>query len=433
KSQILEDMAFLKSSLNEAHYNLYAYTSKEAFDKNYNLVKQSIKKDSFNLLEATSLFQKIISKANNGHTEIPFPGKSYGEYAYGGGTVFPLEIAFEDDKALVRKNWSNNERIKVGSEILSINGLAIQEILNKIYPLISAERIYFKNAKLELYSFPRFYWQVFGKQNEFKVEIKSGDRNNTHTIQAVDVIDGYEMKRNEIFHSTMTLKFYDHAAYLRPGGFGGDLEKYKHFIDSAFTEIKKHKSQNLIVDLRNHPGGDDAFGDYLVSYFADRPFKWTSKFTLKTSSLLKEHTRKSSDTTTVYAKEILAHNDGEVFEYKFEECQPQPREKRFTGKVYVLVNRQSYSQSTVTAAQIQDYGFGTIVGEETGEYPTLYASVYYYALPNTGVTVQISKGRIVRVNGSTKEEGLIPDILIKDHLLDENDEILDGLFKRLEE
>lgn len=33
---------------------------------------------------------------------------------------------------------------------------------------------------------------------------------------------------------------------------------------------------------------------------------------------------------------------------------------------------------------------------------------------------------MVRVNGSTKEEGVIPDIIIRDHLLDEKDEILEG-------
>jgi hypothetical protein len=44
----------------------------------------------------------------------------------------------------------------------------------------------------------------------------------------------------------------------------------------------------------------------------------------------------------------------------------------------------------------------------------------------------VSKGYMVRVNGSTKEEGVIPDIFIKDHLLDEEDEILDGLLERMD-
>ena len=93
----------------------------------------------------------------------------------------------------------------------------------------------------------------------------------------------------------------------------------------------------------------------------------------------------------------------------------------------MLVNRQSYSQSTVTAAQIQDYKFGTIAGEETGEYPSLYASIYQYTLPETGISVNVSKGYMVRVNGSTEERGVIPDIFIIDHLLDEKDEILEGI------
>ena len=43
----------------------------------------------------------------------------------------------------------------------------------------------------------------------------------------------------------------------------------------------------------------------------------------------------------------------------------------------------------------------------------------------------MSKGKMIRVNGSTKHEGVIPDIFIKDYLLDEDDEILEGILKRI--
>lgn len=432
KEQVLSDMAYLKTTLEAAHYNLYAHTPKNEFDRNYQQIKASIKKDSFNVLEATSLMQRIISKANNGHTEIPFPGTSYGAYAYNGGTLFPLEIAFEDGKTLVRKNWSDNNSIKVGSEVKAINGKSMEQILTKIYPLLSAERPYFKKAKIELYSFPRLYWQVFGQIDSFAVETVSEGKPSTYTFKAVDVIDGFEMKRNEVIESKMQLKFMGESAYLNPGGFGGEEANYQNFIDSCFTQIKAKKSKNLIIDLRNNPGGNDSFSDYLVSYIADRPFTWYSHFSLKTSEVLKEHTRKHFDTTKTYFKEILAHKNGTIYEPDLDYHQPQPIEKRFRGKVYVLMNRQSHSQSTVTAAQIQDYGFGTLVGEETGEFPTLYASRFQFQLPHTGITVYVSKGYSIRVNGSTKAEGVIPDIHIKDHLLDEEDEILNGLMARLE-
>ncbi len=196
-------------------------------------------------------------------------------------------------------------------------------------------------------------------------------------------------------------------------------------------EIKGEESKTLIIDLRNNGGGDNSFSDYLVSYIADKPFNWNANFTLKTSQILKDHVRKNYDTTDVYWQAVLTHKNGEIYDYTFEEYQPQPEEKRFLGKVYVLVNRQSHSQSAVTAAQIQDYEWGTIVGEETGDYPSLLASQFPYILPHTGIPVKVAKGFIVRVNGSTKEEGVIPDIFIKDHLLDEKDEILEGLLRKI--
>ena len=431
QKEVLEDIDFLYQSLIDAHYNINAYVGAEAFKKNYEDVKKAINKDSLSLLEATNWLQKVIAAANNGHTEIDFPGASYGKYAYSGGSVFPLEIAFENNKSLIRKNFSLNPNLKVGMEILSINGLSMKEILERIYDQVSAERNYFKNAKIEMYSFPRFYWQVFGKQDVFEVDIRSGDQLTTCTLSAVNLIEGFETKRKEVLNAQRKLSFFEKAAYLNPGDLSGDEKKYQKFIDSSFSQIKVRNTSNLIVDLRNNKGGNNSFSDYLVAYFADKPFKWASNFTLKTSKFLKEHTRKYSDTSQTYFKEILSHKNGESYAPDLDLEQPQEVSKRFTGKVYVLVNRQSHSQAAVTAAQIQDYGFGTIVGEETAEYPSLYASQFQYQLPNTGIPVKVSKGYIVRVNGSTKQEGVIPDIPIRDHLLDEKDEILDGLLARL--
>lgn len=431
KNEIIEDLDYLNNSLNDAHYNLYAYTSKEDFLKNYQNIKNSITKDSLSVLEATTIFQKVISVANNGHTEIDFPGDSYRAYAYSAGTIFPLEIAFENDKCLIRKNFSNNPDIKIGSEIISINGVLMADILAEIYRQVSAERTYFKNAKIELYSFPRYYWQVFGKQDDFEIEIQSNETVKRYSIEAVNLIEGYEMKRTEVLNAQMNLKFFKKAAYLNPGHFNGDETIYQRFIDSAFLKINERQSENLIIDLRNNNGGNNSFSDYLVSYFANSPFKWNSRLSIKSSKFLKEHTRKHSDTTDIYFKNILSYNNGEIYDVQSEDYQPQEVNKRFIGKVYVLVNRQSHSMSAVTAAQVQDSKFGTIVGEETGEYPTLYASQFQYALPNTGIIVKVAKGQIIRVNGSEKLEGVIPDIIIKDHLIDEEDEILKGLLKVL--
>lgn len=431
RNEIIEDLDYLYDSLEATHYDLYAYTSKEKFIENFQHIKNSIIKDSIGILEATGIFQKVITAVDNGHTEIDFPSASYRAYAYEGGTLFPLEIAFENDKSLIRKNFSSRQEIQLGSEIVRINGIAMKDILVKIYPHISAERAYFKHAKIEFYSFPRLYWQVFGSQESFEVEIKDQGTNKKYALKAIHLIDDFETKRTDVLNSHRAFKFFDSIAYVNPGPFSGDEVKYQKFIDSAFVAIKKQKSVKLIIDLRNNSGGNDSFSDYLVSYIANKPFGWHSRLSIKTSQLLKQQTRKYNDTTDPYFKKIISHKNGEVYDVHLDHYQPKEAHKRFHGKIYVLVNRQSHSQSTVTAAQIQDYKWGIIVGEETGEYPTLFASQFQFALPNTAVVVKVAKGQIVRVNGSEKQEGVIPDIPIRDHLLDEKDEILNGLLKRL--
>lgn len=434
QEDVLSDLEYLKSSLHQTHIDLFAYTSKEDFDKNYKKIKAEIKKDSLSLFEVTNLFQRVVSKVNNAHTTIGFPVQAYYQLIESDGTVFPLEVVMEENKVLVRINWSSNKNINHGDELISINGLPIQKVLEKIYPQIPAERLYFKNAQLESFSLPRLYWQVFPESKEYEIEIAHDGQIKNYKLNSIKAID-YESNRHDqdIMKNDWNYRPLSTSIdYLRPGKFSGDLEKYQKFIDSAFAEINKKNTSHLIIDLRNHPGGDDVFGDYLVSYFANKPFKWSSRFTLRTSEILKKHTRKNSDTTSAYAQSILNHKNGETFEYNWRAKDPKPNNQRYQGKVYVLVNRHSYSQSTVTSAQIQDYGFATIVGEETAEFPNLHASLFDYQLPKTGITVKVPKGKIERISGIENGKGLIPDIMIKEKLASDKDEILDELIYRLE-
>jgi hypothetical protein len=429
-TQVQEDLDFLYHSLRDAQFAPFTEVTEEDFKQKYNDLRSSVQQDSFTLLEATNLLQPLVSMLDNGHTNIGFPVTSYLEYAESGGTLFPVEIALENGKALVRRNLSKNRNIRIGSQVHAINGVPIEEILDKIYPHISAERPYLKNAKIEFFSFPRYYWQVFGEQEKFSVSLVQGEALITTWVSAIS-IDEFSSGRTEVFNARRNLDIRGNLAILNPGNLFGEAEIYQPFFDSVFQDLNSRKTEILVIDLRNNQGGDNSYSDYLLSYLADKPFTWNSSFTLKTSAFLKEHVRQHMDTTSRFWREALDRKNGEVYDYKFPAYEPQPASKRFRGDVYVLVNRQSHSQATVTAAQIQDYGFGTIVGEETGDFPSLTASVFNYYLPNTSIRVMVAKGAMVRVNGSKKKEGVIPDLLIRDHLLDEKDEIMEGLLRRL--
>jgi C-terminal processing protease CtpA/Prc len=280
------------------------------------------------------------------------------------------------------------------------------------------------------------YYQLFGTKEEWEIQIKSQDKKIRNVLlKSITVID-FETKRNgELVNPQRAFRYYGKVAYLNPGGFSSseaDGEAvFKQFIDSVFMDLKLSGRRDLIIDLRNNPGGHNAYSDYLIGYFATKPFKWYSEFTLKTSEILKAQIRLQSDTTDAYSKAILSNNDGITFNYEFESQSPVLSSKRFQGNVYVLVNRQTYSMAAVAASLIQDYKFGRIVGEETGDPPTLYASQFSYQLPRTGVTVKVPKGYIIRPNGDRSFNRLKPDVISNDHLLGGNDEILNRILKKM--
>ncbi|GGG03590.1 S41 family peptidase [Pontibacter amylolyticus] len=437
-TDVKADLAYAYETLQKAHFNLYAYVSKPDYDAAYQDLLQSIRKDSLSLLETTLLMQRLLAIGNVGHCEVDFPAGSYIAYATQGGTVFPLELAFEDGKAFVRKSYTPDSTIRAGDQLLQLNGKPIQRIQTAIHPYLSAERPYFKDAKLEFWSFPRYYWAVFGEQDSFKVKVKrAGGKRSTHTLQAMTVM-GYEASRGgEILKNERSFRYSDDVAYLHPGPFSSpepDGEaQFRAFVDSAFAAINANQAQYLILDLRNNAGGHNTFSDYLIAYFADKPFRWFSEFTVRTSEVLKTQTRKQYPDAIrdEYTRQILETPDDATFAYAQTMQQPMPEAQRFKGKVYVLVNRQSYSMAAVSGALIQDYGFGEIVGEETGDTPTLYAAQFSFQLPRTSVELKVPKGYIVRPNGDEQLAGLIPDHRVRDHLLDEEDEILRYTLEKL--
>lgn len=123
--------------------------------------------------------------------------------------------------------------------------------------------------------------------------------------------------------------------------------------------------------------------------------------------------------------EILSNENGTRFENTIPFNQPRTDSLRFTGKVYVLINRYDLSQAVVTAAMVQDYKSGILVGEETADHSSLFGSSHTFKLPNTELVVQFPKAFIVRPNGDEKAKGVIPEYIVKEDIFTKEDEILE--------
>ena len=61
------------------------------------------------------------------------------------------------------------------------------------------------------------------------------------------------------------------------------------------------------------------------------------------------------------------------------------------------------------AATVQDYRFGTIIGEETSDLATTYGAMETFTLKRTGIPVGFPKAYIIRPSGSLEARGVVPD------------------------
>jgi C-terminal processing protease CtpA/Prc len=220
-----------------------------------------------------------------------------------------------------------------------------------------------------------------------------------------------------------------HIAYLRPGPFYNveaktgaeewDVSGFREFIDHAFDQFLAAGASRLIIDLRGNPGGDKLFSDVMVAWFAGRPFRFASQFKIKVSaetiaanSARIEHDAAAAGPVSREFAELYArHGIGDLADFAIAETAPRAG-KRFEGKVFVLIDRQSYSNAVAVAALVQDYRFGVIVGEATSDMATTYGAMEQFALDHTGLKVGYPKARIVRPNGDLRSRGVTPDIAI---------------------
>jgi C-terminal processing protease CtpA/Prc len=224
----------------------------------------------------------------------------------------------------------------------------------------------------------------------------------------------------------LKLMAFDGIAYLRPGpfydpeggGIGYDGTAFATFIDGAFREIIKTEATDLVLDLRDNHGGDNSFSDPMIAWFAGRPFRFASKYTLKASAetrtALASLAAKYPDLPVLRRMQETLRDvaDGKRVPFEIPETRPRP-DSVFRGRVWALVNRHTYSNATSVAAVIQDCKFGLILGEETSDTPTSYGSAAQFTLPRTGILVTYPKAFLVRPNGTETLRGVVPDIGIK--------------------
>ena len=191
------------------------------------------------------------------------------------------------------------------------------------------------------------------------------------------------------------------------------VEQVRDFLASC-------QAPNLVIDVRNNPGGDSEVLMRLLSYFADTPMerqKGGYARVLKQGQFASlAHSLNHTADEDIFP-EYEAGENGYYIRDTIETCAvvlPDP-DVHYGGKVYVLTNGHSFSAATLFPSVLVRNRRGVTVGRETGSgYHSMTA--YKFAdimLPNTLQTIHIPLVQMVFdttvCDRLPEGRGLLPD------------------------
>ena len=451
--QIRADFDQLYAQLQASHYDLFARRSQAEYDARFRQMRAEFDQP-LTPFEVQLRFQRFVAFGNVAHARIDPPAEAWEAFRAQGGKAFPLYLRVSGGKVTIVDDYSGNHDIALGDQVLSVDGEPALAWLGRMRALVSADNDYMAWAQLET-QLPLLAWMALGNVDTFNVVLlkASGVRKQVRVLARsrteFEVADAGKPAHFELDWNAREARMLEGGvAYLRPGPFYDnrpeaatpwDPTAFGAFIDAAFEKFITEGARSVLIDLRDNPGGDNSFSDLMVAWFADKPFRFSPGFDIKISEATVESNRKrmesiggDQDSTS---KQLAAAYAGKPMGSRvlFPIALIEPRQQGiFHGRVYLLVNRHSYSNTVLVAAIAQDYGFGKILGEETADLASTYGALEKFTLPRTGIEVSFPKARILRPSGDPQARGVVPDVAIPTPLVpSERDTVLEQALKAI--
>ena len=427
--QAAADVALTRQALEVIHPGLDRYTPKAEMEAAFARLEERVKQPISDV-ELYGEISLLLAKIHCDHTKAELPG-ALSKYRKENPTHLPFRFRLFDGKMYV----ASSNQLARGTEILSINGVPVPDLLARIGPAVSYDGLTSAviPSKLEADSdlmgsnFDQFHPVFFGFSDTLKVEIPG----RTLDLKPVTYAQWQSLPWPSVpagaeFHKTTSWKWIDaKTAYLRIETF----VNYRNPVDptTVYDPIFQavQDAEHLIVDLRENGGGSTDASEGLARYLLDEPFVVTKSVRLKAIRYgeLPKHIETWGDPKEWFEvpEERFDKLPDGWFEEKREEAPAQPSPYRFKGRVTVLTGPANGSGSTMLIAKLKDEGRVRLVGLPTGgsaEGPT-GGRIFFLKLPESGITVRIpAKRSFTDISNFQPGLGVAPDVEVRPTLAD---------------
>lgn len=446
-AQMKEDLQVFRNIREKANSGFYRYRTHaqidSLFDWAFSQIRQPLPINEFHKIILTLT---DFEGSNHNNTRLPNHPSMYITKKNG---YFPFHFKKVANKMLV--NYEGGE-IPLGSEILSINGVPIEKLKKQFskyyttdgYNETANDKACIENSygwifPFEMGNFDTFniiYRAPYSEETQ-KISLPGIDRQknslrymNRYSAKSDSLLDfdfqeKYSFKR--ISPETALLNF--RIFTMAPNAEDPDFTLLSNYLDSLFLSFKFNETRNLIIDIRNNPGGNDPTYEKVFTYLTDHPFRENSEAYIIFNKLpYPQYYKWNSGDKSNQKKELAELNEylqttfpvrksSESKFYQDQQFNPvyYPDSNRFQGNIYLLINENVGSAASHFASLVRGHSNATIVGVETsgGYYGHNGHFPVEYILPNSKIITRFSIVHVTQdaPNKSSQPagRGIIPD------------------------
>ena len=429
------ELRILKRGLGDLHAGLYRYQTPEQFEAEFARAEAQVA-DGSDAMEMYLIASRIAAAVRCGHTWTnPVNQSPAVQRAFSALPALPLRVRLLENRLLVTA--SVDPTVPVNAELLAIDGRTPATLIADFMPYLRADggndgkRLSQLDSNenggamdrlLPLLHAPGTGGYTLrmrprgGKVRTVTVAAMTAGERERRLIAAGNPMPGTDW-RFEIDGNAATLTLPTFAFWN--GGFD-----WNGFLDRSFATLEEKHIPNLILDLRQNEGGDDAIGHALMAHIIPAPL------TIAASRAETAYERAPYDLVRYLDTWDFSFFDrtgqvvrGEGRNWRLREQAADrviaPVTRPYRGKVVLLTGPQMSSAGYLIARDLKASGAATLIGRETGGNLRGLngGQLAWMVLPISGVSIDIP---LISGFATTAlpDRGVLPDIMVRTRLED---------------
>ncbi len=418
--QLQEDLQIAKQALEEGHGGIYRYTSKAMVDQHFSDAQRALG-NSTDALGFYRVLKPAVASIACGHTTALLPRSM--KDALNKTSLLPMDVKLIKGRVFVFRDFAEGGKL-AGREILSINGIPTQQIVNTMTAAMHGDGKIPSMRAIEVgRAFKEQLYTLLDMREQFKVTLRDPKSKRTEQRD----IAGQEFSSLKQASLTLypqdqdSIRYLSYAflddgkiAHVKINNFN-DAEADEDgasMLQTVFEAIRDKGSKNLILDLRDNGGGEDALGKLLFSYLVDKPFSYYDQLTVKTDHYAMS--QYADRPIQLKAKWLSARPDGQFNFLKHPNLGlQQPSLPTFQGRVFILINGGSFSTTAEFLTQAHTHKRASFIGEESGGgyFGGTSGNNMILTLPNTKVrlVVPLMTYQLSTLGPHANDRGVMPD------------------------